>query len=78
MEMSAGYYGPEGRRWMPQWYKKTLGDCPGSEMSMSFLEFGSCLLLFTYIVLYSSGVFDGLEEWLVVVIVFVSFFFQGK
>ena len=45
MEMSAGYYGPEGRKWMPQRYRGTLGDCPGSKMSLSFLEFGSCLFL---------------------------------
>ena len=33
--------------WMPQWYKGTLGDCPGSEMSLSlleFLKFLTCLL----------------------------------
>ena len=39
MKMSVGYYGPEGRRWMPQRYRRTLGDCPGSKMSLSFLEF---------------------------------------
>ena len=48
MEMSAGYDGPKGRKWMPQRYRGTLGDCPGSEMSLSFLEFWklltSCLL----------------------------------
>ena len=40
MEESAGYYGPEGRRWVPQWYRRILGDCPDSEMFMSILEFG--------------------------------------
>ena len=48
MEMSAGHYGPLGWRWMPQWYKRTLGDYTGSEMPLSFLEFWklltSCLL----------------------------------
>ncbi|CAO2606792.1 hypothetical protein LEMLEM_LOCUS13033 [Lemmus lemmus] len=48
-EMSAEYYGPEGRRWMSQWYRGTLSDCPGSKMSLSFLEFWklltSCLLM---------------------------------
>ena len=43
MDKSAGYYGPEGWRWMPQQYKRTLGDCPGSEMSLSFLEFWKLL-----------------------------------
>ena len=40
-----GYHGPVGWRWMPQRYKRTLGNYPGSEMSLSFLEFGSCLFL---------------------------------
>ena len=43
MKMSAGNYGPEGWRWILQRYKRTLGDCTGSEMSLSFLEFESCL-----------------------------------
>ena len=45
MEMSAGYYGPEGWRWVPQRYRGTLGDWPGSEMSLSFLEFGKLLTM---------------------------------
>ena len=45
MEMSAGHYGPEGRIWMTQQYRGTLGDCPGSEMSLSFLEFEICFFL---------------------------------
>ena len=45
MEKSAGYYGPVGSRWMPQWYRKTSGDCPGSEMSLSILEFWKLLTM---------------------------------
>ena len=35
MEKSARYYGPVGWRWMAQHYKRTLGDWPGSKMSLS-------------------------------------------
>ena len=45
MEKSARYYGPIGWRWMPQQYRRTLGDCPGSEMSLSFLEFWKLLTM---------------------------------
>ena len=62
MEMSTGYYGPVGWRWMLQWYKRTLGDCPGSKMSLSFLEFEVAYFLFNYVILYPSEVFDGVEE----------------
>ncbi|KAM7323103.1 hypothetical protein ACRRTK_012901 [Alexandromys fortis] len=48
MEMSAGYYGPVGRRWMPQRYRGTLGDCPGSEMSLSFLEFSYSSIIISF------------------------------
>ncbi|CAO2581379.1 hypothetical protein LEMLEM_LOCUS1904, partial [Lemmus lemmus] len=24
--------------WRPQWYRRTLGDCPGRQLSLSFLE----------------------------------------
>ena len=54
----------------------TLGDCPGSEMSLSFLEFWKLLtkyFLLTLVILYPSGVFDGVEEWLIIVIVFLSY-----
>ena len=56
---------------MPQWYRKTLGDCAGCEMSLSFLEFGSCLFL-VYLG-NTSGIFDGVEELLVIIIVFLSY-----
>ena len=39
MEKSSGYYGPVGWRWMPQWYRKTLSDCPDSKMSLSIPEY---------------------------------------
>ena len=57
MENSAGYHGPEGQEWMLQQYRKTLGDCPGSEMSLSFLEFWKLLishLLRQYYILLES------------------------
>ena len=41
--------------------QKTLGDCPGSEMTLSFLEFWKLLtmcFLFTQVMLYPTGVFD--------------------
>ena len=37
-EKSARYYGLIDWRWMSQCYKRTLGDCPGSEMFLSFLK----------------------------------------
>ena len=37
MEKSAGFYGPVGKRWMPQWYKRTWGDYTGNKMSLGFL-----------------------------------------
>ena len=42
-EKSDRYSRPVGWRWMPQNYRTTLGDCPGSQISLSFLEF--CKLL---------------------------------
>ena len=39
MEKSAGYYGAVGWRWILQWYRRTVGNSPGSETSLSFLEF---------------------------------------
>ena len=65
MEKSAKYYGPVGRRWIPQWYRKTLGNYPGIEMSLQIEEFRKLLtmdFLFTSVTLYPSGVFDGVEE----------------
>ena len=34
IEKSSGYYGPVGWRWMPQWYRRTLGGCPCSKMTL--------------------------------------------
>ena len=58
---------------MPQWYRKAFGDCPGSKVSLSILEFWKLLtmyFLFTLII-YPSGVFNGVEE--LIVIVFFSY-----
>ena len=43
MEKSAGFYGPVGWRWMHQWDRRTCGDCPDREMSLSILEFWKLL-----------------------------------
>ena len=43
---------PIGWRWMPQCYRETLGDCPGSKMSLSILEF----------IYYPSVVFDRVKD----------------
>ena len=51
-----------------------MGDCPGNKMSLSILEFWNLPtmhFLFTKVVLYLSGVFDGVEE--LIVIVFLSY-----
>ena len=56
---------------MPQRHKRTLGDCPGSKMSLSFLEFEVAYFLFNYVILYPSEVFDGVEEF--IVIAFLSY-----
>ena len=46
IEKSVGYYGPVSWKWMPQRYRRTLGDCPGSEMSLSFLKFWKLLTMY--------------------------------
>ena len=56
---------------MSQWYRRTLGDYPGSEMSLLILEFWKLLtmyFLFTWVILYPSGVIDGVEEFIVIVL----------
>ena len=45
IEKSAGYYGPVDWRWMLQWNRRTCGDCPCREMSLSILEFWKLLAL---------------------------------
>ena len=75
MEKFAGYYGPVGEDGCFNGTEKLWGTCPGSEMSLSFLEFWKLLtmhFLFTQVILYPSGVFDGIEELLVIVIVFLN------
>lgn len=42
---SASHSSPIGSRWIPQHYRRTLGDCPGSKMSLSILEFIYIILL---------------------------------
>ena len=49
--------------------QNNLGDYPGSEMSLSILEFQKLLtmnLLFTQVILFPSGVFDEVEEQIVI------------
>ena len=43
MEKSEKKYGPIGWRWVPQHYRRTLGDYPGSEMSLSIPQFWKLL-----------------------------------
>ena len=51
--------------------QKNFGDCPGSNMSLSILEFWKLFtmnLLFTQTILYPSGVFDGVKKFIVIVV----------
>ena len=51
--------------WMHQQYRRTVCDCSDSEMSLYILKFWKLLtmhFLFTYVTLYPSVVFDGVEE----------------
>ena len=53
-------------------YKRTVGDCPGSETFLSHLEFWNLLKVhFLFTQVYPSGVFDGVfdgvEEQIVIV-----------
>ena len=47
----------------PTLQKSSLGDYPGSKMSLSNLEFW----MFTSIILCPSGIFEGVEELIVIV-----------
>ena len=56
--------------------QKNLGDCPDSEMSLSILEFWESLtkhFLFTWEIFYLSGIFDRVEEFIVIVILILSY-----
>ena len=44
-EKSVRYSGLVGWRWMPQHYRESLGDCPSSQQSLSFLYFWKLLSL---------------------------------
>ena len=62
--------------WMPQWYRRTLGDSTGSEMSLSILEFWKWLsihFMFTSVILYFSEIFAAVEKYIFIVVVFLSY-----